>query len=69
MAKLQMARIMTEVAPPRFISVKRHRMKKMLDTIAEEENDLDAANKCLSSKKCGSSSIGLPERTVLVKNF
>ncbi|CAL0328838.1 unnamed protein product [Lupinus luteus] len=61
-----MARIMTEVAPPRFISVTRHRMKKMLDTIAEEENDLDATtNKCISSKKCGSSTIGLAERPVL----
>ncbi|KAE9620813.1 hypothetical protein Lalb_Chr01g0007011 [Lupinus albus] len=64
-----MTRIMTEVAPPRFISVTRHRMKRMLDTIAEEDNNLDAPNKSLSSKKCGSSSIGVAERPVLVKNF
>ncbi|KAK7257081.1 hypothetical protein RIF29_30796 [Crotalaria pallida] len=71
MARLQMARVvMTEVAPPRFISVTRRRMKKMLDTIAEEENDFVAADKSYSSKKIGSnSSLHLSERPLLVNNF
>jgi hypothetical protein len=36
----QIARLITtEVAPPRFVSVTRTPMKKMLDTIFEEENN------------------------------
>ncbi|TKY49316.1 hypothetical protein E2542_SST26745 [Spatholobus suberectus] len=68
MAKLRSARVTTEVAPPRFVSVTRCRVKKMLDTIMEEENDF-VADKCFSSPSCGSSSISLIERPVLLKNF
>ncbi|KAK7401695.1 hypothetical protein VNO78_13370 [Psophocarpus tetragonolobus] len=67
MAKLRSARVTTEVAPPRFVSVTRCRVKKMLDTIMEEENDF-VADKRFSSPSCGSSSISLIERPVLLKN-
>ncbi|CAJ2659388.1 unnamed protein product [Trifolium pratense] len=41
----QIARLITtEVAPPRFVSVTRIPMKKMLDTIFEEENDFGGDN-------------------------
>ncbi|KAK7272658.1 hypothetical protein RJT34_29399 [Clitoria ternatea] len=67
MAKLQNARMITEVAPPRFISVTRYRLKKMLDTIVEEEQDF-VGDKRFSSPTCCSSSMSLIERPVLVKN-
>ncbi|PKI31834.1 hypothetical protein CRG98_047785 [Punica granatum] len=39
MANARLARFVTEVAPPQFVSVMRHRTRKMLDTISEEERD------------------------------
>ncbi|PIN22444.1 hypothetical protein CDL12_04843 [Handroanthus impetiginosus] len=39
MANARLARFITEVAPPQFISVMRHRTSKMLDTIQEEEKE------------------------------
>ncbi|QCD96319.1 uncharacterized protein LOC114163964 [Vigna unguiculata] len=68
MAKLRTARVTTEVAPPRFVAVTRCRVKKMLDTIMEEENDF-VADKRFSSPSCGSSSISLIERPILVNKF
>ncbi|KAK7324418.1 hypothetical protein VNO77_27954 [Canavalia gladiata] len=68
MAKLRGARLTMEVAPPRFVSVVRCRLKKKLDTIVEEENDF-VADKCFSSSKCGSASLNLMERSILLKNF
>ncbi|WOH03075.1 hypothetical protein DCAR_0522467 [Daucus carota subsp. sativus] len=40
MAKIQTLRFVTEVAPPRFISVIRRPMKKLLATIHEEESEI-----------------------------
>ncbi|ESW21225.1 hypothetical protein PHAVU_005G052600 [Phaseolus vulgaris] len=68
MAKLPSARVTTEVAPPRFVSVTRCRGKKMLDTIMEEENDF-VADKRFSSPSCGSSSRSLIERPILLNKF
>ncbi|KAG5000500.1 hypothetical protein AAZX31_08G173300 [Glycine max] len=68
MSKLRSARLTMEVAPPRYVSVTRCRVKKMLDTIKEEENDF-AADKRFSSPSCGSSSLSLIERPVFLKNF
>ncbi|KEH38388.1 hypothetical protein MTR_2g070240 [Medicago truncatula] len=50
--------ITTEAAPPRFVSVTRIPMKKMLDTIVEEENNDFGCDKCFSSSTqiCGSNS-------------
>ncbi|KAF7822522.1 hypothetical protein G2W53_020666 [Senna tora] len=53
MGKLKCATLITEVAPPRFVSVTRRRMKKLLDTIAEEDTDF-GAHKCLCSSTCSS---------------
>ena len=39
MATSRIARFAMEVAPPQFITVMRHRTRKMLDTITEEERD------------------------------
>ncbi|KAH7545181.1 uncharacterized protein LOC107413845 [Ziziphus jujuba] len=39
MANTRIARFITEVAPPQFVSVMRHRTSKVMDTINEEERD------------------------------
>lgn len=39
MANARIARFITEVAPPQFVSVMRHQPSKMLDTIHEEEKE------------------------------
>ncbi|KAH0776267.1 hypothetical protein KY290_007678 [Solanum tuberosum] len=39
MANARIARFVTEVAPPQFVNVIRHRASKMLDTINEEEKE------------------------------
>ncbi|KAH0712014.1 hypothetical protein KY285_007647 [Solanum tuberosum] len=39
MANARIARFVTEVVPPQFINVMRHRASKMLDTINEEERE------------------------------
>lgn len=64
MANSRMARFVTEVAPPQFVSVMRNRASKMLDTIAEEERDgsvketwpLSSKSHSLSSSAAASSS-------------
>ncbi|KAJ7948877.1 hypothetical protein O6P43_029299 [Quillaja saponaria] len=69
MANFQVARLITEVAPPRVISVAKRRSTKILDTIAEEENDFD---KCLTSTSSASSSLGFSrqmKKQVLLDNF
>ncbi|OIS97257.1 hypothetical protein A4A49_41882 [Nicotiana attenuata] len=40
MANARIARFVTEVAPPKFVNVMRHRASKMLDTINEEEREV-----------------------------
>uniref|UniRef100_A0A803R962 Uncharacterized protein n=1 Tax=Cannabis sativa TaxID=3483 RepID=A0A803R962_CANSA len=40
MANARIARFITEVAPPQFVTVMRHRTTKVLDTIKEEERDV-----------------------------
>ncbi|TMW87882.1 hypothetical protein EJD97_019357 [Solanum chilense] len=37
MANARIARFVTEVAPPQFVNVMRHRASKMIDTINAEE--------------------------------
>ncbi|KAL3615202.1 hypothetical protein CASFOL_040863 [Castilleja foliolosa] len=44
MANARLARFITEVAPPQFISVMRQRTSMMLDTIHEEERESGAKN-------------------------
>lgn len=40
MASSRMARFVSEVAPPQFVSLMRHRTTKMLDTISEDEREV-----------------------------
>ncbi|EEF36386.1 hypothetical protein RCOM_0596970 [Ricinus communis] len=49
MASSRIAKFITEVAPPQYISVMRHRASKMLDTINEEERDVSPSNSLASA--------------------
>ena len=49
------ARFISEVAPPQYISVMRQRASKMLDTINEEERDIASAKVSSSSSSSSSS--------------
>ncbi|EEF42610.1 uncharacterized protein LOC8284058 [Ricinus communis] len=49
MANSRIARFITEVAPPQYISVIRRRASKMLDTINEEERDVSPSNSLASA--------------------
>ncbi|KAL4599544.1 hypothetical protein ACB092_11G134100 [Castanea dentata] len=51
MANSRLARFVTEVAPPQYISVIRHKARRMLDTINEEDRDVSAKNFLASSPK------------------
>ncbi|XP_055961952.1 uncharacterized protein LOC130015579 [Mercurialis annua] len=44
MANSRIAKFITEVAPPQYISVMRHRASKVMDTIKEEERDVTSSN-------------------------
>ncbi|KAK7834310.1 hypothetical protein CFP56_024715 [Quercus suber] len=56
MANSRIAKFVTEVAPPQYISVMRYKTRKMLDTIKEEERDANATSFLPSSPKNSSSS-------------
>ncbi|KAK6917147.1 hypothetical protein RJ641_017898 [Dillenia turbinata] len=55
MANARIAKFITEVAPPQFISVVRRRASKMLDTINEEERDVTTSDHAPSPSKTTSS--------------
>ena len=63
MANARIARFVTEVAPPQFVSVMRHRASKMLDTINEEERDINPNDSLSLSPKSSSSSYRTPTST------
>ncbi|OIW00643.1 hypothetical protein TanjilG_09124 [Lupinus angustifolius] len=50
MANSRIARLFMEVAPPQYISVMRQRTSKMLDTINEEEKEINSHDSIISSK-------------------
>ncbi|PON72696.1 hypothetical protein PanWU01x14_064620 [Parasponia andersonii] len=56
MANSRIARFITEVAPPQFISVMRHRTSKVLDTINEEEKDVSPTKAATISSSSSSAS-------------
>ncbi|CAK9175604.1 unnamed protein product, partial [Ilex paraguariensis] len=57
MANSRIARFVTEVAPPQFVSVMRYRDSKMLlDTINEEEREVSTNDSLSLSPKCLASS-------------
>ncbi|GMI91668.1 hypothetical protein HRI_002836100 [Hibiscus trionum] len=49
MANSRVPRFFMEVAPPQFITVMRHRTRKMMDTINEEDRDGSSYNDSLSA--------------------
>ncbi|KAH1066263.1 hypothetical protein J1N35_031250 [Gossypium stocksii] len=49
MANSRIPRFVMEVAPSQFITVMRHRTRKMLDTISEEDKDGSSYNDSLSA--------------------
>ena len=59
-ANSRLARFITEVAPPQFVSVMRHRTSKVLDTIKEEDRDFGgndhSTNNTRTSKSASSPS-------------
>lgn len=70
MAKSQNTRFTMEVAPPRFISVTKRQLTKILDTIMEEEKECNVDEKLVSSIH-GSASLYLStqiERSFLLNN-
>ncbi|KAK8495570.1 hypothetical protein V6N13_092985 [Hibiscus sabdariffa] len=48
MASSRLPRLFMEVAPPQFVTVMRHRTRKMLDTIKEEDRDCNIDDNSLS---------------------
>ncbi|RYR17070.1 hypothetical protein Ahy_B03g061872 isoform A [Arachis hypogaea] len=44
MANSRLARLFMEVAPPQYVTVMRHRTRKMLDTITEEERETSSSS-------------------------
>ncbi|KAK8575035.1 hypothetical protein V6N13_033737 [Hibiscus sabdariffa] len=50
MASSRLPRLFMEVAPPQFVTVMRHRTRKMLDTIKEEDRDCIIDDNSLSPK-------------------
>ncbi|KAJ8760806.1 hypothetical protein K2173_021844 [Erythroxylum novogranatense] len=56
MATSRIARFISEVAPPQYISVMRSRASKMLDTISEEDRDAAANDSPVASFKSPTSS-------------
>ncbi|KAL4269619.1 hypothetical protein GQ457_03G035230 [Hibiscus cannabinus] len=58
MANSRIPRFVMEVAPPQFITVMRHRTRKMMDTITEEDRDGTSYNDSLSAISKSSAATG-----------
>ncbi|RYR64086.1 hypothetical protein Ahy_A03g010226 isoform A [Arachis hypogaea] len=56
MANSRLARLFMEVAPPQYVTVMRHRTRKMLDTITEEERETSSSSSSPLSPSSPSSS-------------
>ncbi|KAK2989972.1 hypothetical protein RJ640_004135 [Escallonia rubra] len=76
MANSRFARFITEVAPPKFVSVMRYRATQMLDTINEEERECCANDSLalapkstLSSLSSGASSSNVTNIKYLLKEI
>ncbi|KAH6759419.1 galactosyltransferase family protein [Perilla frutescens var. frutescens] len=71
MANARLARFISEVAPPQFVSIMRNRASKMLDTIHEEDQREAAASLSLppsSSSSSPSHSNAIHTQQLLLKN-
>ncbi|KAH0649949.1 hypothetical protein KY284_029861 [Solanum tuberosum] len=72
MTNARIARFVTEVAPPQFVNVMRHRASKMLETIKEEEREASTSEALsLKSSLLSSSSTysALPSNAKNSKSF
>ncbi|KAH6826251.1 galactosyltransferase family protein [Perilla frutescens var. hirtella] len=67
MANARLARFISEVAPPQFVSIMRNRASKMLDTIHEEEREA-AASLSLPPSSSSSHSNAIHTQQLLLKN-
>ncbi|KAG8490718.1 hypothetical protein CXB51_013785 [Gossypium anomalum] len=65
MASSRLPRLFMEVAPPQFITVMRHRTRKMLETINEEDRDGSNDDNSLSPTS-KSSPTGIPVSATMV---
>ncbi|KAK2380784.1 galactosyltransferase family protein [Trifolium repens] len=54
MANSRIARFFMEVAPPQYVNVMRHRTKKMMETISEEEREISSNDSVISTPKSSS---------------
>jgi hypothetical protein len=55
MANSRIARFFMEVAPPQYVNVMRHRTKKMMETISEEDREISLNDSVISPPKISSS--------------
>ncbi|KEH15306.1 galactosyltransferase family protein [Medicago truncatula] len=51
MTSSRVARFFMEVAPPQYVSVMRHRTSKMMETIAEEDREINSHDNVISLPK------------------
>jgi len=54
MTSSRIARFFMEVAPPQYVSVMRHRTSKMMETIAEEDKEINSHDSVISLPKSSS---------------
>ncbi|KAG5594270.1 hypothetical protein H5410_035502 [Solanum commersonii] len=72
MTNARIARFVTEVAPPQFVNVMRHRASKMLETIKEEEREASTSEALSLKSSLPSSSstyFALPSNAKNSKSF
>lgn len=73
MANVRVARFITEVAPPKLVSVMRRRGSKMLDTIHEEDHTTNTlsqfhSHSAAASTNTSSSYNAIRAQQLLIKN-
>jgi hypothetical protein len=51
MANSRIARFFMEVAPPQYVSVMRHRTTKMMETITEDDREINSNDSVISPPK------------------
>ncbi|CAL5213013.1 unnamed protein product [Lathyrus oleraceus] len=55
MANSRIARFFIEVAPPQYVNVMRHRTSKMMETITEDDREINSSNDSVISSPKSSS--------------
>ncbi|KAL5055254.1 hypothetical protein RYX36_035936 [Vicia faba] len=57
MANSRIARFFMEVAPPQYVNVMRHRTSKMMETISEDDREINSSNDSVISSTTSASSL------------